>query len=136
MYTDLVKHRVEVKCMAKVLIVEDERTLNEAYELVLKREGHDVYVAYNGEEALKAFKEHTPELVLLDLRMPKMDGVEFLKQLKLEKNHPDIKIIIFSNYDDQKEIDSAFEHGANRYILKAWSSPKELAKVVGETLER
>jgi two-component system response regulator YesN len=121
--------------MARVLIVEDERTLNEAYELVLKREGHDVRVAYNGEEALKVFKEHNPELVLLDLRMPKMDGVAFLKKLEPEKNHPDVKIIIFSNYDDQKEIDSAFKHGANRYILKAWSSPKELAKVVKETLE-
>lgn len=122
--------------MARVLIVEDERTLNEAYELVLKREGHDVKVAYNGEEALKVFKEHQPELVLLDLRMPKMDGVEFLKHLEPEKNYPDVKIIIFSNYDDQKEIDSAFKHGANRYILKAWSSPKELAKVVTETLEK
>jgi CheY-like chemotaxis protein len=121
--------------MARVLIVEDERTLNEAYELVLKREGHDVEVAYNGEEALKVFKEHNPELVLLDLRMPKMDGVEFLTHLQPEKKHPEVKIIIFSNYDDQKEIDSAFKHGANRYILKAWSSPKELAKVVKETLE-
>jgi CheY-like chemotaxis protein len=121
--------------MAKVLIVEDERTLNEAYDLVLKREGHDVKVAFNGEEALKVFKEHQPELILLDLRMPKMDGVEFLKELKPEKNYPNVKIIIFSNYDDQKEIDSAFKHGANRYILKAWSSPKELAKVVDETLQ-
>jgi CheY-like chemotaxis protein len=121
--------------MAKVLIVEDERTLNEAYELVLKREGHDVKVAFNGEEALKVFEEQKPELLLLDLRMPKMDGVEFLKHLKPEKNYPDVKIIIFSNYDDQKEIDSAFKHGANRYILKAWSSPKELAKVVEETLK-
>jgi two-component system response regulator VicR len=120
--------------MAKVLIVEDERTLNEAYDLVLKREGHDVKVAFNGEEALEVFKEHQPDLILLDLRMPKMDGVEFLKQLKPEKNYPKVKIIIFSNYDDQKEIDSAFKHGANRYILKAWSSPKELAKVVAETL--
>jgi two-component system response regulator VicR len=120
--------------MAKVLIVEDERTLNEAYDLVLKREGHDVKVAFNGEEALEVFKEHQPDLILLDLRMPKMDGVEFLKQMKPEKNYPKVKIIIFSNYDDQKEIDSAFKHGANRYILKAWSSPKELAKVVAETL--
>lgn len=120
--------------MAKVLIVEDERTLNEAYEIVLKREGHDVKVAYNGEEALKVFKEQKPELVLLDLRMPKMNGVEFLKRLEPGKNHPSVKVIIFSNYDDQKDIDAAFEHGANRYILKAWSSPKELARVVEETL--
>lgn len=120
--------------MAKILVVEDERTLNEAYELVLKKEGHDVQVAYNGKEALDIFKEHTPDLILLDLRMPQMDGVEFLKNLKPAENKLDVKIIIFSNYDDQKEIDSAFAHGATRYILKAWSSPKELAKVVEETL--
>jgi two-component system response regulator VicR len=67
--------------MAKILIVEDERTLNEAYELILKKQGHDVEVAYNGDEALQVFKKHEPELILLDLRMPKMDGVEFLKRL-------------------------------------------------------
>jgi two-component system response regulator VicR len=122
--------------MAKILIVEDERTLNEAYELILKKQGHDVDVAYNGDEALKVFKKNKPELILLDLRMPEMDGVEFLKQLQPTKNHPDVKIIIFSNYDDQKEIDSAFKHGADRYILKAWSSPKELVKVVDETLDK
>ena len=122
--------------MAKILVVEDERTLNEAYELVLKSEGHNVRVAYNGKEALGIFKEQNPDLVLLDLRMPQMDGVEFLKHLKPKENKLKAKIIIFSNYDDQKEIDSAFAHGATRYILKAWSSPKELAKMVDETLKQ
>jgi CheY-like chemotaxis protein len=122
--------------MAKILIVEDERTLNEAYELILKKQGHDVEVAFNGDEALKVFEKQKPQLILLDLRMPKMDGVEFLKHLQPTEKHPDVKIIIFSNYDDQKEIDSAFKHGANRYILKAWSSPSELVKVVEETLAR
>jgi len=122
--------------MAKILVVEDERTLNEAYELVLKKEGHNVQVAFNGQEALEVFKEQKPDLILLDLRMPQMDGVEFLKKLKPLKNKLDVKIVIFSNYDDQKEIDSAFANGATRYILKAWSSPKELAKVVDETLSQ
>jgi two-component system response regulator VicR len=58
--------------MAKILIVEDERTLNEAYELILKKQGHDVEVAYNGDEALQVFKKHEPELILLDLRMEKI----------------------------------------------------------------
>lgn len=120
--------------MAKILIVEDERTLNEAYELILKREGHDVSVAFNGEEALEAVEEQKPDLILLDLRMPKMNGVEFLKKLEPSKNYPGLDIIIFSNYDDQKEIDEAFKRGATRYILKAWSSPGELVKLVKETL--
>jgi CheY-like chemotaxis protein len=120
--------------MAKILVVEDEKLLNEAYELVLKNEGHKVSTAFNGEEALKQFEKTKPDLVLLDLRMPKMDGVEFLKNLKPSDKYPEVHIIVFSNYDDQKEIDEAFKYGATRYILKAWSSPKELAKVVRETL--
>lgn len=121
--------------MAKILIVEDEKLLNEAYELVLKKEGHTVAKAFNGEEALDAIKKHVPDLILLDLRMPKMDGVTFLRELMPIENYPDIKIIIFSNYDEQKEIDEAFRYGATRYILKAWSSPTELIKVVKETLD-
>lgn len=120
--------------MANILIVEDEKLLNEAYELVLKKEGHNVRCAFNGEEALKLFDEEQPDLILLDLRMPKMDGVEFLKELEKKGKFPKLNIIVFSNYDEQKEIDEAFKHGATRYILKAWSSPKELVKVVGETL--
>lgn len=122
--------------MAKILIVEDEKLLNEAYELVLKREGYNVHSAFNGEEALKVFDDFKPDLVLLDLRMPKVDGVEFLKRLKPAENYPDTKILVFSNYDEHSEIDSAFRYGATRYILKAWSSPRELVKVVKETLEK
>jgi len=120
--------------MAKVLIVEDEKALSEAYELVLKKEGHDVEVAANGEEALEACQKTTPDLILLDLRMPRMDGVEFLKKLEPSKTMPKTKIIIFSNYDSHDEIDSAYTLGASRYILKAWSSPSDLIKVVNETL--
>lgn len=120
--------------MAKILIVEDEKLLNEAYEMVLKKEGHDVRAAFNGEEALEMIDKDKPELILLDLRMPKMDGVEFLKNYEKRSDNKDVHIIVFSNYDEQKEIDEAFAHGATRYILKAWSSPKELVKVVEETL--
>ncbi len=121
--------------MAKILIVEDEKLLNEAYELVLKKEGYSVEVTFNGEAALEVFKKQKPDLVLLDLHIPKIDGVEFLKQLKPADNYPDTRIIIFSNYDDPAEIEAAFKHGATKYILKAWSSPKELIKLVKETLE-
>jgi two-component system response regulator PilR (NtrC family) len=121
--------------MAKILIVEDEKVLNEAYELVLKKEGYVVSCAFNGEEALAYVKKDKFDLILLDLRMPKIDGVEFLKRSDPTKNFPSTKIIVFSNYDDQKEVDDAIKHGATRYILKAWSSPNELVKIVRESLE-
>lgn len=67
--------------------------------------------------------------------MPKMDGVEFLKKADPRLNFPKTKIIVFSNYDDQGEVDQAIKNGATRYILKAWSSPGELVKIVRESLE-
>lgn len=118
---------------AQILIVEDETLLNEAYETVLKHEGYVVYKAFNGEEALEILKKNTPDLILLDLRMPKMDGLTFLSELQ-KKDHPDYKIIVFSNYDVQKDIDSSFDLGATHYVLKAYASPKELVRIVRNSL--
>lgn len=120
--------------MAHILIVEDETNLNDAYNIILTKEGHQVTAAYNGSQALEVLKAKAPDLVLLDLRMPEMDGVAFLKELRPIDNYPKMKIIVFSNYDVQTEIDQAFELGAHRYMLKAWASPKELVRVVEETL--
>lgn len=118
----------------RILIVEDEVTLNEAYQLILEQQGYEVHVAFNGEEALQVTKNVEPDLILLDLRMPVMDGVEFLRAYDAPNKHPKVKIVIFSNYDMQKEIDEAYQLGAARYILKAWASPKELMQVVENTL--
>lgn len=118
---------------AQILIVEDETLLNEAYETVLKHEGYEVYKAFNGEEALEILKDTVPDLILLDLRMPKMDGLTFLAELQ-KKEHPNYKIIVFSNYDVQKDIDSSFDLGATHYVLKAYASPKELVRIVRNSL--
>lgn len=117
-----------------ILIVEDEPELAEVYNTLLTQSGYKVTVAHNGEDALETAHEHQPDLILLDLRMPVMDGVEFLKQYDLKKQHPDVKVIVFSNYDLQDEIDDAYRLGADRYVLKAWASPRELLQIVGDTL--
>jgi CheY-like chemotaxis protein len=122
--------------MSKILIVEDEKILNEAYRTVLTKAKHKVFTAYNGQEALDIFAKKAPDLVLLDLRMPTLNGIEFLKKLDPIKNYPETHIIVFSNYDDQEEIDQAFKYGATRYLLKAWSSPRDLIKVVNEMLSQ
>lgn len=124
----------KVSVKAKILIVEDERSLNEAYEMVLSSEGYDTYCAYDGEQALQITKETEPDLILLDLRMPKVGGIEFLKRYDASK-HPNVKIIIFSNLDTQNEVDEAYKLGAQKYILKAWASPKELVRLVEEVLK-
>ncbi len=122
------------KKQASILIVEDESALNEAYQLILKQAGYNIATAFNGNEALKIIKNFDPDIILLDLRMPHMDGVEFLRHYKLKENHPNVKVIIFSNYDMQKEIDEAYKLGAHRYILKTWASPKELLQIIDSTL--
>ena len=121
--------------MANILIVEDETTLNDAYGIILRQQEHDVRQVYDGQAALQAVTEKAPDLILLDLRMPTMDGIEFLKTLNPSHTHPGMKIIVFSNYDVQEEIDQAFKMGATRYMLKAWASPKELVRLVDDTLK-
>lgn len=118
-----------------VMIVEDEALLNDAYAQVLSAVNISLLRAYNGQEALDILQDQTPDIILLDLRMPVMDGISFLKKLDPKQTMPDTKIIIFSNYDDQREIDEAFSLGAMHYMLKAWATPDELIKLIQEVDE-
>lgn len=120
------------KSTKKVLVVEDEQALSAAYEMILQRAGYDVKTAFDGIEALDIVGEEEPDIILLDLKMPRMDGIAFLEayQPQLLKNKP--KIIVFSNFDLQEEIDRAFTLGADKYVLKAWAAPKDLLKIVKE----
>ncbi len=125
---------VQSNSKKSILIVEDEPELADAYFSLLSQVGYNVAVAHNGKEALEKAETHQPELILLDLRMPVMDGVEFLEKYDLKNEHPKVKVIVFSNYDMQDEIDDAYRLGADRYVLKAWASPKELLQIVKNTL--
>ncbi len=116
----------------QVMIIEDEQLLNEAYARVLTAAKISLLRAYNGKEAMDVLKNENPDIILLDLRMPVMDGIEFLKKVKPKETMPETKIIVFSNYDDQHEIDEAFSLGAMHYMLKAWATPDELVKLIRE----
>lgn len=118
------------KTQPNILVVEDDLALNDAYKLILTSAGYAVRTAFNGEEALAATKAQEPDIIFLDLRMPVMDGIGFLKEYQPKEQHPHVKIIVFSNYDMQREVDEAYTLGAERYVLKAWASPKELVKIV------
>ena len=119
----------------KILVVEDDVDLNNTYSIVLRKEGLDVSSAKDGLEAIKLLDKFTPDLVLLDLRMAKMGGVEFLKVSNIANNLTNTKIIIFTNFDLNDEIQEAFELGASLYVLKAMLSPKQLVKLVEEELD-
>ena len=111
--------------MANVLVIEDNKTLNQAYRLILQREGHDVRVAFNGTEGLELAGITEPDLILLDMLMPVMNGVEFLRNY-LPADHPKTTIIILSNLNEDTEVQEALKLGAKKYILKASTSPQEL----------
>jgi CheY-like chemotaxis protein len=117
-----------------ILIAEDDKMLLEASEMILKAEGYRVQTVTDGQQALDFLEKTKPDLILLDLRMPVIDGIEFLKKANITERFPKLPVIVFSNYDVQKDIDESYNYGATRYILKAWASPKELAKVVKETI--
>ena len=120
---------------AKILIVEDDTDLNNAYQMILASAGYDILTAYNGEEALDMIENKgDPDVILLDLRMPVMDGIEFLKKYDAP-NHKNTFVVVFSNYDAQKEVDEAYSLGADRYVLKARAAPKELLRIVQDALE-
>lgn len=119
-----------MKSNPKILIIEDDVALNDAYKTILTTAGYTVSTAFNGEEALEVAMQHHPDIIFLDLRMPVMDGIDFLKQYQPKQQHPDVHIVVFSNYDMQAEVDEAYSLGAERYVLKAWASPKELLKIV------
>lgn len=118
----------------QILVVEDDIDLNGAYNMILNSAGYDVTSVFNGKEALTHLEKHgDPSIMFLDLRMPIMDGIDFLKNYDAPK-HPDTTIIVFSNYDAQKEVDQAYDLGAHRYVLKARAAPKELIRIVKDTL--
>jgi CheY-like chemotaxis protein len=120
--------------MAKILVVEDDKDLNNAYRIILESEGHEVAVSYDGREALKKAKDFEPELILLDLLMPVMGGLEFLQKYDVSAAHSDVKVLIFTNMENSPEVAQAYKLGAQRCIIKSWTAPQNLARVVDDTL--
>ena len=121
--------------MANILVVEDDKDLNNAYKIILESENHAVVSAFNGKEALKALNDFEPDLILLDLLMPIMGGLEFLQHYDLTNKHPDVKVLIFTNMENSPEVTEAYNLGADRCIIKSWTAPQNLARVITDTLE-
>src|SRR5581483_6575584 len=119
--------------MSRILIVEDDKDLNTAYQVILKKAGHDIASAFNGEQALEAVEKFKPDLILLDLLMPIMGGLEFLQHYNLDQ-HDDVKVVIFTNMENSPEVNEAYNLGATRCIIKSWTAPQNLTKVVADVL--
>jgi DNA-binding response OmpR family regulator len=120
--------------MRKILLVEDEDILRETYQIILSTQPYRLDIAENGRIALDKCENRTYDLILLDLMMPIMDGVEFLKHLPAEALDR-TRIIILSNLSSGQELETAMQLGAARSILKASLSPKQLLAMVRYELE-
>lgn len=122
--------------MAKILIIEDDQLLSDAYTLILKKNGHDVATAFNGKEGLRKAASHKPDIILLDLLMPEMDGIEFLNKYNAKAKHPNVSVVILSNLGDDKKVEKALELGAYKYIVKAHAKPEELSMIVNHLVDK
>jgi len=114
-----------------ILIVEDEKLLREAYEVILSSQGHKVRSAQNGIDGLKKLKEEKPDIVLLDIFMPLMDGREFLRNFNAAE-YPLTKIFVLSNVSNKETEQEVLANGAKLFLLKAELSPLDLVRVVEE----
>lgn len=119
----------------RILLIEDEFYISDLYKMILESAGFEVFLAVDGEEGLKYVEEGHPNLILLDIMMPKINGIEVLKKLKKTKVIRDIPVLLLTNLGQESIIKMAFAEGATGYFLKARLKPEELIKTVKYFLE-
>lgn len=112
--------------MKKILVVDDEKPISEIVKYNLVKEGYEVYTAFDGEEALEKVTEVEPDLVLLDLMLPKMDGLEVAREIRKTYNMP---IIMVTAKDSEIDKVLGLELGADDYVTKPFSNRELVARV-------
>src|SRR6056297_3178894 len=114
----------------KILIVEDEKILLSLLKQKLEKEGYMISTAEIGEEGLEQARKEQPDLILLDIVMPKMDGIQFLKRKSREGSIKDIPVIIISNSGQPAELNQAQKLGADDWLVKTEFNPQEVIRKV------
>jgi len=121
--------------MKKILLVEDDPLLVDIYTTKLRQSGFEVQVAEQGEKALAAIEEGKPDLVLLDIVLPSMDGWDILRQVREIEKFRGIPIIILSNLGQKEDIERGIKLGATDYLIKAHFSPGEITEKIASILK-
>jgi len=117
------------------LVVEDEATLNKALTEYLQGEQFEVESVMDGEAAVKMALEKTPDLILLDIILPKKDGYQVLDELKADNKTKNIPVVLLTNLESQEDILKAFERGATTYLVKAEYKLEDIVKKIKEVLK-
>ena len=120
--------------MKKILFIEDESVLQKTFERALRAEGYDVISALDGESGVKLAQTQSPDLILLDIILPKLNGFDVLKRLKEDSKTKEIPVIILTNLERMSDIDKALELGATTYLVKVNYSLEEVIKKIKKTL--
>jgi CheY-like chemotaxis protein len=120
---------------SRVLLAEDDRFLRRAAEVELRKHGYVVLAAADGEEALRIAMEQIPDIILLDLIMPKMHGFEVLRKLKQQESTAKIPVVIMSNLGQEQDVQQAMADGAMAYLIKSDLSLKDLSRNVEQALK-
>jgi DNA-binding response OmpR family regulator len=116
--------------MPSIIIAEDDQMISEIYQKKFEEAGFSVFPAEAGEKVLSLAKEEKIDVILLDLILPKMDGFEIIKNLRSGEYDPDIKIIVFSNLNQNEDREKAMRLGANGFVVKAEYTPSNLVKEI------
>ena len=120
--------------MKKILIADDEHKILMSLEYSFRKQGYEVFIARDGTEALELLKTITPDAILLDIMMPKLDGYSTLNEIKTMENLNRSKVIFLSAKTNPKDIEKGLELGADAYVTKPYSI-KKLIQQIDEMLK-
>ena len=114
----------------QVLFIEDDPTVAQMYKLKLELDGYSVTMAKDGEEGLQLAGKIKPDIIFLDIRLPKMDGFAVLENLRANKETVHIPVVILSNYGERELVERGLKLGALEYLIKSQTTPANLSRGV------
>ncbi|MCH7604698.1 response regulator [Patescibacteria group bacterium] len=120
--------------MKKILFIEDEESLQKTITDTLAKEEFEIVSALDGESGFRLAREEHPDLILLDLRLPGMGGIEVLEKLKKDEDTKDIPVIILTNVEEMREIQQAIDLGATTYLVKINYKLEEVVEKIKKAL--
>ena len=127
---------IKMKNTKKVLIAEDDKFISEVYVTKLVSEGYEVFLAENGDKALKIAKSEVPDLILLDIFMPNMNGVEVLKKMRTDPDLKNVDVIVLTNANEKDFVKQALDEGALDYLIKSHYTPDEVVLKIKQILSK
>jgi len=122
--------------MKKILFIEDESALQKTFRVFIEQEGYKMVSALDGESGVNLAKLEKPDLILLDLILPRLHGFEVLKKLKEDYETKEIPVIILTNLENSEDINKALELGATTYLVKSNYTLSELVEKIKKAIEK